>query len=95
MEELLIETRKVRKLLEVLVSQTHAEPATPGIIDETADNARRFGIDRSNANNAMPDPAPHEECICALQRSHNGGLYIQTSQALSQAQPERSPSHSA
>jgi len=47
MEELLIETRKVRKLLEVLVSQTHAEPATPGIIDETADNARRFGIKRA------------------------------------------------
>lgn len=48
MEELLIETRKVRKLLEVLVSQTHAEPANPGIIDETADNARRWGLAESN-----------------------------------------------
>ena len=67
MEELLIETRKVRKLLEVLVSQTHAEPTTPGIIDETVDNARRFGINRSNANNAMPDPA-HMKSAFALFR---------------------------
>lgn len=86
MEELLIEMRKVRKLLEVLVNQQNAEPESPGIIDQTADDARRFGISRSNRNNAMPDQAQHEECICGLQRSHNGDLYIQTSQARSQAQ---------
>ncbi|SDI30161.1 hypothetical protein SAMN04487867_104176 [Vreelandella titanicae] len=81
MEELLIEMRKVRKLLEVLVNQQNAEPASPGIIDQTADDARRFGIGRSNRNNAMPDQAQHEECIYALQKSQNGALGIQIPQA--------------
>ncbi|MDN3561722.1 hypothetical protein [Vreelandella neptunia] len=44
MEELLIEMRKVRKLLEVLVNQQRVEPATPGIIDQTASDARHFGL---------------------------------------------------
>lgn len=45
MQELLIEMRKILGLLEVLVTQQHAETANVGIIDQTASDARRFGID--------------------------------------------------
>lgn len=39
MEELLIEMRKVRKLLEELVKQQRADTARAGIIDQTTSDA--------------------------------------------------------